>query len=76
MYKIQNKDITIVVQGPVDPVNTPKCIASIRKYFKGSKIILSTWEGTDTYGLDFDERYRNLPYVGVLKPSVYETAAE
>ena len=23
------------------------------------------------YGLDFDERYRNLPYVGVLKPSVY-----
>lgn len=24
------------------------------------------------YGLDFDERYRNLPFVGVLKPSVYE----
>lgn len=23
------------------------------------------------YGLDFDERYRNLPYVGVLKPKVY-----
>ncbi|MDQ2690123.1 MAG: hypoxanthine phosphoribosyltransferase [Chloroflexota bacterium] len=23
------------------------------------------------YGLDFDERYRNLPYIGVLKPSVY-----
>ena len=23
------------------------------------------------YGLDFAERYRNLPYVGVLKPSVY-----
>lgn len=23
------------------------------------------------YGLDFDERYRNLPYVGVLKPEVY-----
>ena len=23
------------------------------------------------YGLDFDERYRALPYVGVLKPSVY-----
>lgn len=28
------------------------------------------------YGLDFDERYRNLPYVGVLKPEVYETPAE
>ena len=23
------------------------------------------------YGLDFDERYRNLPYVGVLKPEAY-----
>ncbi len=23
------------------------------------------------YGLDYDERYRNLPYIGVLKPSVY-----
>lgn len=23
------------------------------------------------YGLDYDEQYRNLPYVGVLKPEVY-----
>ena len=23
------------------------------------------------YGLDYDERYRNLPYIGVLKPAVY-----
>ena len=23
------------------------------------------------YGLDYDQKYRNLPYVGVLKPSVY-----
>lgn len=23
------------------------------------------------YGLDYAERYRNLPYVGILKPSVY-----
>jgi hypoxanthine phosphoribosyltransferase len=23
------------------------------------------------YGLDYDERYRNLPYIGVLKPSIY-----
>lgn len=23
------------------------------------------------YGLDFDERYRNLPYIGVLKPEAY-----
>lgn len=24
------------------------------------------------YGLDYNEKYRNLPYVGVLKPHVYE----
>lgn len=23
------------------------------------------------YGLDFDEKYRNLPYIGILKPKVY-----
>lgn len=23
------------------------------------------------YGLDYDEKYRNLPYVGILKPTVY-----
>ena len=26
------------------------------------------------YGLDYNEKYRNLPYVGVLKPHVYEQA--
>ena len=24
------------------------------------------------YGLDFNEKYRNLPYIGILKPEVYE----
>ena len=28
------------------------------------------------YGLDFAERYRNLPFVGVLHPHVYEQAGE
>lgn len=23
------------------------------------------------YGLDYDEKYRNLPYVGILKPEIY-----
>jgi hypoxanthine phosphoribosyltransferase len=26
------------------------------------------------YGLDFAERFRNLPFIGVLKPAIYETA--
>jgi hypoxanthine phosphoribosyltransferase len=24
------------------------------------------------YGLDYDEKYRNLPFVGILKPEEYE----
>ena len=24
------------------------------------------------YGLDYNEKYRNLPYIGVLKPEIYE----
>ena len=24
------------------------------------------------YGLDYDQKYRNLPCIGVLKPSVYQ----
>lgn len=28
------------------------------------------------YGLDYNEYYRNLPYVGVLKPEIYEKKAQ
>ena len=28
------------------------------------------------YGLDYAQRYRNLPYIGVLKPSIYEDSEE
>jgi hypoxanthine phosphoribosyltransferase len=26
------------------------------------------------YGLDFDEKFRNLPFVGVLDPTLYEAS--
>lgn len=28
------------------------------------------------YGLDYAQRYRNLPYIGILKPSIYEEETE
>src|SRR6266699_3654615 len=28
------------------------------------------------YGLDYAQRYRNLPYIGILKPSIYEEVSE
>ena len=28
------------------------------------------------YGLDYAQRYRNLPYIGILKPTIYEDESE
>ena len=44
----------------VKPVEVQYCGFSIPDYFVVG------------YGLDYDERYRNFPYIGVLKPCVYE----
>ena len=51
---IDTKDISVVVQGAVDKINTPKCLESIRKFLPCAEIVLSTWEGTDVTGLDAD----------------------
>jgi hypothetical protein len=51
---IRPSDISVVVQGAVDPKLTPRCLASVRRHLPGAEVILSTWEGTDTSGLDID----------------------
>lgn len=43
-------------------------VADIKADYIGSQIPDAFVVG---YGLDYDEKYRNLPYVGILKPSVY-----
>lgn len=50
---MENKDITFVVQGPVRE-RTMDTLESIRNNFKGSKIILSTWEGSRVDNLSYD----------------------
>ncbi len=56
---ISVKEISVVVQGAIDKQLTPKCLESIRKYLPGAEIILSTWEGSDADGLDYDELLLN-----------------
>lgn len=51
---IKYNDISVIVQGAVNKKETPKCLKSIRRYLPGAEIILSTWEGTDVSGLDYD----------------------
>lgn len=43
--------------------------ANIKADYSGAQIPDAFVVG---YGLDYDEKYRNLPFVGVLKPEVYE----
>ncbi|MGV2990255.1 WavE lipopolysaccharide synthesis family protein [Vibrio sp. E150_011] len=52
--RIESKDITFVIQGPIFPDITANSIHSLRRLFKNSPIILSTWEGSDTRELDAD----------------------
>lgn len=47
-------DVAAVVQGPCGPT-TPETIESIRRQLPGVRIVLSTWDGSDTSGLDVDE---------------------
>ena len=51
---IKTEDISVVVQGAVDTVNTSKCLKSIRHHLPGAEIILSTWENSYVKGLNFD----------------------
>lgn len=51
---IDTKDITVIVQGAVDKLNTPLCLAGIRRNIPDSEIILSTWEGSEATELDCD----------------------
>lgn len=53
------EDISVVVQGAIEKTVTPICLESIRKFFPGSKIILSTWKGSNTEKLDYDELVLN-----------------
>lgn len=56
---IDPQDISVVVQGAIDKNLTPQCLKSIRKHLPGAEIILSTWDGSDVSGLDYDKLVLN-----------------
>lgn len=51
---IDSSNISVIVQGKIYGEYTTKCLASIRYYLPRAEIILSTWEGDDIEGLDYD----------------------
>ena len=56
--KVIDKKISFVMQGPIHKEKnvTKNCCESIRKFFPESKIILSTWKGSNSDDLDIDEK--------------------
>lgn len=51
------EDVSFVLQGPVErfgPGSTVAACASVRRHFPGAEIVVSTWEGARTRGLDCD----------------------
>lgn len=69
---IYSKDISVVVQGAIDPVNTPLCLQSIRKHLPDAELILSTWVGAKTGGLDYDVLVLNEDPGGILCDPVWK----
>lgn len=47
-------EISVIVQGPIRPGITDEVLRSVRNALPGGEIILSTWQGSDVSGLDFD----------------------
>lgn len=52
---VSKHDISVVVQGAIDPHLTPMCLQSIRKHLPGAEIILSTWQNSRVDGLNYDK---------------------
>jgi hypothetical protein len=73
---ITSKDISIIVQGPVFKGGiTARCLKSLREHLPGAEIILSTWQGSDTAGLEFDRLVENQDPgpIWILNPFVNQT---
>lgn len=47
-------NLSVVIQGGIDSIITPKCIASIRRFLPQAEIILSTWISANVDNLDYD----------------------
>ncbi len=61
-HEQQSTDFSVIVQGPIlsspdrpgERHLTIRCLASIRAFFPGAEIVLSTWQKENTDGLDYD----------------------
>ncbi len=69
---IDPSQISIIVQGAIDPKLTPDCLKSVRKHLPDAEIILSTWDGSNVDGLDCDILVLNADPGGRKHDFVYD----
>jgi hypoxanthine phosphoribosyltransferase len=67
---VEGRDI-LIIEDIIDSGLTLSYLVDLFKYRKAKSIIIVPDEFVVGYGLDYIEKYRNLPYIGVLKPEVY-----
>ena len=78
-HDIEGRDV-LILEDIIDSGSTLKLICDLLDKPSGRKVDLTPDYACFTipaafvvgYGLDYDDYYRNLPFVGVLKPSVYQ----
>lgn len=46
---ISSRDVSVVVQGPWSPDQTPQALASVRAHLPGAQIVLSVWKGAPDF---------------------------
>lgn len=71
---ISSSEISVIVQGPIygdancldNEKVTKKCCDRVRELLPDAEIILSTWEGSDVTGIDFDKVIFNQDPGGIL----------
>lgn len=57
--QIKPSDISVVIQGRVDPIATKRCVDSIRRILPHAEIILSTWKNQPISALAYDMLVEN-----------------
>ena len=80
---IDPREVSFVVQGPVvldGPAATRHVCASIRAFFPGAEIVLSTWQDAQILGLDVDTVTRSddpgpLPWAGNVNRQLVSSLA-
>lgn len=71
--KIISKDISVVVQGPIHKIRTKKCLKSIRNILPDAEIILSTWDGSNIDGLEYDILIMNETPIAIQQKNITTT---